>query len=150
LRACQFVNPRRERFRGQDVLVFDFEPNPEYKPRNLEEKLIQKLAGVMWVDEAAHDVARLEAYFVNDMRIAGGLVANLQKGTGFIFEQAFINNEVWLPTYEEAHVGVRVLLVKNFRVNQVTQYSNYTKFNVESIATIGRPKPAADTPPKQP
>src|SRR5207249_1991740 len=28
LRACQFVNPRRERFRGQDVLVFDFEPNP--------------------------------------------------------------------------------------------------------------------------
>src|SRR5438132_9423508 len=27
LRACQFVNPRRERFRGQDVLVFDFEPN---------------------------------------------------------------------------------------------------------------------------
>src|SRR3984957_5791396 len=25
LRASQFVNPRRERFRGQDVLVFDFE-----------------------------------------------------------------------------------------------------------------------------
>src|SRR6266852_8487408 len=32
LRACQFVNPRRERFRGQDVLVFDFEPNPEFNP----------------------------------------------------------------------------------------------------------------------
>src|SRR4029077_19848765 len=30
LRACQFVNPRHERFRGQDVLVFDFEANPEY------------------------------------------------------------------------------------------------------------------------
>src|ERR1700688_2898079 len=30
LRACQFVNPRRERFRGHDVLVFDFEPNPEF------------------------------------------------------------------------------------------------------------------------
>src|SRR5208282_477484 len=26
LRASNFVNPRRERFRGQDVLVFDFEP----------------------------------------------------------------------------------------------------------------------------
>ena len=37
--ACrQFVNPRRERFRGQDVLVFDFEPNPEYKPKNMEER----------------------------------------------------------------------------------------------------------------
>src|SRR5208337_4417230 len=36
LRTSQFVNPRRERFRGQDVLVFDFEPNPEYKPKTLE------------------------------------------------------------------------------------------------------------------
>jgi hypothetical protein len=32
LRACQFVNPRRERFRGQDMLVFDFQPNPEFQP----------------------------------------------------------------------------------------------------------------------
>src|SRR6266567_5451313 len=36
LRACQFVNPRRERFRGQDVLVFDFELNPEFQPHKLE------------------------------------------------------------------------------------------------------------------
>src|SRR5580693_9949424 len=110
LRACQFVNPRRERFRGEDVLVFDFEPNPEYKAHKLVEKIIQKLAGVIWIDEKAHDVARLEAYFVGDFRFAGGLLANLQKGTSFIFEQAYVNNEIWLPTFLEAHIGVRVLL----------------------------------------
>jgi hypothetical protein len=141
LRACQFVNPRRERFRGQDVLVFDFEPNPEFKAHKLEEKVVQKLAGVIWVDEKAHDVARLAAYFVSDVKIAGGLLANVQKGTSFIFEQAFINNEVWLPTYEEAHVGVRVLLLKGFRVNAVTRYSDYKKFHVESLATVAPPKP---------
>jgi hypothetical protein len=152
LRACQFVNPRRERFRGQDVLVFDFEPNPEFNAHKLEEKVVQKLAGVVWIDEKAHDVARLEAYFVGDMKFAGGLLANLQKGTGFVFEQAFINNEVWLPTYEEAHVGVRVLLVKGIKVNEVTRYSDYKKFNVETLATIGKPKVAAEAsasdPPK--
>src|SRR5438094_651243 len=47
LRACQFVNPRRERFRGQDVLVFDFEPNPEFQPTKLEERVVQKVAGVL-------------------------------------------------------------------------------------------------------
>jgi hypothetical protein len=146
LRACQFVNPRRERFRGQDVLVFDFEPNPEFKPHKLVEKLVQKLAGVIWVDEKAHDVARLEAYFTGDMRIAGGLLANLQKGTSFVFEQAFVNNEVWLPTYEEAHVGVRVLLVKGFKVNAVTRYSDYRKFSVETLSTIARPKGTAESP----
>jgi len=145
LRACQFVNPRRERFRGQDVLVFDFEPNPEFKAHKLEEKVVQKLAGVVWIDEKARDVARLEAYFVGDIKFAGGLLANLQKGTSFVFEQAFINNEVWLPTYEEVHVGVRVLLVKGIKVNEVTQYSDYKKFNVETLATIGKPKGAAET-----
>ena len=142
LRACQFVNPRRERFRGQDVLVFDFEPNPEFKPRKLVEKVVHQLAGVIWIDEKAHDVARLEAYFVGDFRFGGGVIANLQKGTSFVFEQAYINNEVWLPTYEEAHIGARFLLVKSIQVNEVTRYTDYKKFNVDSIATIGKPKNA--------
>jgi hypothetical protein len=160
LRAAQFVNPRRERFRGQDVLVFDFEPNPEFKPHKMVEKVVHELAGVIWIDEKAHDVARLEAYFLGDFRIAGGVLANLQKGTSFTFEQAFVNNEVWLPTYEEAHVGVRVLLVKGFKINAVTRYSDYKKFNVESVASIGKPKSntdpsapgdgTADPPPSKP
>lgn len=142
LRAAQFVNPRRERFRGQDVLVFDFEPNPEYKPHKMEEKLIQKLAGVIWVDEHALQVVRMEAYFLSDMRFAGGLLANLQKGSSFVFEQAYLNDEVWLPTYMEAHIGARFLLVKGIKVNVVTRYSDYKRFNVETINTIGKPNPS--------
>jgi len=151
LRACQFVNPRRERFRGQDVLVFDFEPNPEFKPHKLAEKVVQKLAGVVWIDEKAHDVVRLEAYFVGDMRLAGGLLANLQKGSGFVFEQQFVNDEVWLPTYMEAHIGARVLLFKGIKVNVATRYWDYKKFNVATLSTISKPKatePAADPPTK--
>src|SRR2546422_4735528 len=146
LRACQFVNPRRERFRGQDVLVFDFEPNPEFKPHKLAEKVVQKLAGVVWVDEKAHDVARLEAYFTGDMKLAGDLLANLQKGTSFVYEQGFVNNEVWLPTYMEAHIGVRFLLVKGIKASIVTRYSDYKKFNVETLSTISKPKGAAEAP----
>jgi hypothetical protein len=147
LRVCQFVNPRRERFRGQDVLVFDFEPNPEYKPKNLEERVVKELAGVVWIDEKAKDVVRLEAYFVGDVHIGGGVLANLQKGTSFIFEQAYINNEVWLPTYLEAHVGVRLLLVKGIKVNVTTKYSDYKRFNVETLSTINKPKEAAPAKP---
>ena len=153
LRACQFVNPRRERFRGQDVLVFDFEPNPEYKAHKMVEKVVQKLAGVIWVDEKAHDVARLEAYFVGDMKIGGGLLANLQKGTSFVFEQGFVNDEVWLPTYMEGHIGVRFLLVKGIKASIVTRYWDYKKFNVETLSIITKPKGAPDAsanPPTKP
>jgi hypothetical protein len=108
--------------------------------------VVQKLAGVIWIDEKSHDVARLEAYFVGDFKLAAGMLANLQKGTSFVFEQAFINNEVWLPTYAEVHLGVRVLLVKGFKVNAVIRYSDYQRFNVESISTVGKPKGGADAP----
>src|SRR6266853_4629921 len=146
LRACQFVNPRRERFRGQDVLVFDFEPNSEFKPHKLVEKFAQKLAGVVWIDEKARDVARLEAYFTGDMKIAGGLLANLQRGTSIVYEQGFVNDEVWLPTYIEAHIGVRFLLVKGIKASIVTRYWDYKKFNVETLSTISKPKGAAEAP----
>jgi len=145
LRVCQFVNPRRERFRGQDVLVFDFEPNPEYKPKNLEERVVKELAGVVWIDEKAKDVVRLEAYFVGDVHIGGGLLANLQRGTSFTFEQAYVNGEVWLPTYLEAHIGVRLLLVKGIKMNLTTRYSDYKRFNVETLNTIKKPKEADDS-----
>jgi len=148
LRVSQFVNPRRERFRGQDVLVFDFEPNPEYKPKNFVEHVVKELAGVVWIDEKAKDVVRLEAYFVGDVHIGGGLLANLQKGTSFTFEQAYINNEVWLPTYVEGHVGVRFLMVKGIRASVITRYSDYKRFNVETLNTIGKPKETADAPAK--
>lgn len=148
LRVSQFVNPRRERFRGQDVLVFDFEPNPEYKPKNLVEKVVKELAGVVWIDEKAKDVVRLEAYFVGDLHIGGGVLANLQKGTSFVFEQAYINNEVWLPTYVEAHVGLRLLLVKGLKVNVTTKYSDYKRFNVETLSTINKPKETTEAPSK--
>ena len=101
---------------------------------------MQKLAGSVWVDEKAHDVVRLEAYFTGDAKIGGGLLANVQKGTGFVFEQEFVNNEVWLPTYAEAHVGARVLLVKGFHVTDITRYSDYKKYHVGATSVISPPK----------
>jgi len=141
LRTCQFVNPRRERYRGRSVLVFDFEANPEYKAHGLAEHIIQKLAGTIWVDEEAKDVARLEAYFAKDARILGGLLASVHKGTAFIFEQEFVNNEVWLPTYEEMHLGVRALLLIGFNMSEVTRYSDYKKLPAETPSASSSAKP---------
>jgi len=100
---------------------------------------------VIWVDEKALDVARLDAFFVSDVKIAGGLLADVQKGTRIILEQEFVNNEVWLPTYQSVHVDLRFLLVKGVRVDETTRYSDYQRFNVATIATIGKPKGVEDS-----
>jgi hypothetical protein len=130
LSAENFTNPRREIFRGQEVIVFDFGPNPDYKPKNMMENLVQKLVGVIWVDEQARDVVRLEARFSDNFKIAGGLLASLSKGSNFVFEQTLVNNEVWLPSYDEVHAAARLVFVK-VKANQIDRYSDYKKFSSE-------------------
>jgi hypothetical protein len=41
-----------------------------------------------------------------------------------------------------------VLLVKGFKLNAITRYSDYKRFNVETLNSIGKPKeaPPATTP----
>jgi hypothetical protein len=128
LRASQFVNPRRERFHGTEMIVFDFQPRPGYKPRNLSERLIETLSGVIWIDENAKEVVRLEARTNDNFKIGGGLVVSLQKGMYFAFEQEFVRDEVWLPSYAEIHISARAFLFFKFKGDVINRYSNYKKF----------------------
>ena len=145
LRAERFTNPRRELFRGQQVIVFDFGPNPDYKPKNLAENIVQKLGGVLWVDEQARDVARLEARFNDNVKIGGGILASLSKGSNLVFEQTLVNNEVWLPSYSEVHAAARVVFFK-VKANEIDRYSDYKKFSSEVKLGVSTP---VEEPPKQ-
>ncbi|HUI57408.1 MAG TPA: hypothetical protein VLY04_20670 [Bryobacteraceae bacterium] len=131
LRAVRFLNLRRERFRGHDVIAVDFGPNPEYKPKKMIEGIIQKLMGVVWIDEQALDVVRLEGHFADTAKIGGGVLAAIDKGSSFVFEQAKMNDEVWLPVYAEFHVAGRFLVIKA-RANEIDRYSDYKKFKTDS------------------
>jgi len=129
LRAENFTNPRRQIFRGQEVIAFDFAGNPGYKPNKLIERIIQKVSGTMWVDEPAREIVRLEGSFAESAKVGGGLLGSVQKGSNFVFEQDKINGEIWLPSYAEAHVAGRILVVK-LKQNFVDRYSDYKKFRV--------------------
>lgn len=132
LRANKLVNPRRERFRGRDVIVFDFEPLPGYKPQKDYEKFFGKTAGAIWVDVTDKQVARVEARLVEAYKVAGGLLASLREGATFTLESDRVNNEIWLPTRADINLAVKVLLVKGINVTQSIAYGNYKRFNVDA------------------
>lgn len=143
LRASNLLNPRRERFRGRDVIVFDFEPNPAFDFKNAKSmlKFFGKTAGVMWIDEKDKQVARLEAYLFDSYNVGGGVLAKLKKGASFVLEQERVNDEIWLPSVADINLSVRVLLVKGIDVNQVVRSYDYRKFATEvKDAKVGEPK----------
>ncbi len=133
LRASNLINPRRERFRGRDVIVFDFEPNPAFDLKNAQSmlKFFGKTAGVMWVDEEDKQVARIEAVLADNFNVGGGVLAKLRKGASFTMDQERINNEIWLPSQTDINMSIRVLLVKGLELNQVVKSYDYRKLSTE-------------------
>jgi len=133
LRMSNFTHPRWEEYRHHSVIVFDFAPNPSYKPRSKLEDLLHKLVGTLWVDDDARQVVRLEAHLSDAYKLGGGLLASIHKGASLVIEQAKMNDEVWLPSYVEMHFSARLLLVASALGDYTSRFSDYKKFRVETV-----------------
>ena len=140
LRISEITSIRREMFRGHEVIAFDFEPRKGFKPKNRGEDIVNKLAGTIWVDEAAQQVARLEARFTASYKIAGGMLASIGPSTAFAFDQEKIGDEVWLPSSMEANLSARVLLLAKFNRSIERRYSDYKKYQIDSKYDLTKPK----------
>ncbi len=136
LRTSRFTNPRWVKLRGRKVLAFDFYPNPAYKPRTKAERICHDLEGVAWVDPQAKEVVRLQAGFDGSFKIAGGLLASVEKGTTVTLEQTFVDGDVWLPSSDAFNAHLRLLLLKGLKLNFVNRYSGYRVFDVRSLSKI--------------
>jgi hypothetical protein len=124
--------PRRESYRGRPTIVFDFVGRKDAKTHGMVEDASKKLKGAIWIDEADRQVAHLEVVFADNFHVAGGLLANIQKGTTFHFDQAPVAEGLWLPTGGEAMVQARVLLLKNMRQHFTEKVYGYKRFSVET------------------
>jgi hypothetical protein len=125
-------NPRRESYRGRPTIIFDFVGRRDAKTHGLAEDASKKLRGTVWIDEADREIAHLEVSFDDNFHVAGGLVANIQKGSNFHFDQAPVNGDLWLPTGGEGTIQARVLLLKNFRQHITERDYDYKKFQVDA------------------
>lgn len=129
LKVCEFVSPRRERFRDRDAVVFDFRPQAGFKPQNRAESLIAKLVGVVWIDPVDRQVIRLEARLAEGFKMGGGLLLSVKPGAAVVMEQTRMVEGVWLPNFAQINVSVKVLLFGGTDINQTVEWSGYKHFS---------------------
>ncbi len=132
LEIMDVSNPRRENYRGRPTIVFEFVGRKDAKTHGLAEDASKKLKGTIWVDEADRQVAHLEVTFVDNFHIGGGLLANVQRGSNFRFDQAPVDGGLWLPTGGEGMLQARVLLLKNMRQHFNERNYNYQRFRIDT------------------
>jgi hypothetical protein len=124
--------PRRETFRNRPTIVFDFVGRKDAKTHGMAEDASKKLKGTIWIDEADRQVAHLEVTFYDNFHVAGGLLANIQKGSSFRLDQAPVDDGLWLPTGGEGNVQARIVLVKSMRQHFTERSYDYKRFSVET------------------
>jgi len=125
-------NPRREVNRGRPTIIFDFIGRRNAKTHGMIEDASKKLQGTLRVDEADRQVAHLDVSFNDNFHVAGGLLANIQKGSNFHFDQAPVDDGLWLPTGGEGTMQAKLLMVKNLRQHFVERDYDYKRFRVEA------------------
>jgi hypothetical protein len=123
-----FTHARRMQLNGRNTIAVDFSGDPKATTRNRAEEVIRDLAGTAWIDEQDHILSRVEGHFVNSFKIAGGLVASVQKDTHFSMEQIKVNDEVWLPARFEGQGSFHALLFFGFNGGAQIVNSDFRKF----------------------
>ncbi|MEJ7623188.1 MAG: hypothetical protein WKF34_04285 [Pyrinomonadaceae bacterium] len=137
LKGSLLINPRRERFKDREVIVFDYEPNPKFNPKTQNEKLFALCVGAVWVDVASKQVVRLEAVL---SKSAGNFFAKAKRGTSFTLDNEFVNNEIWLPSRADISVQIKILFV-GIDINNLVTYGDYRRFSTEvKDAVVGDEK----------
>lgn len=137
LKGSLLVNARRERFKNRDVIVFDYEPNPAFKPQTRNEKLFALCNGAVWVDNATKQVVRLEAVLTQN---AGNFIAKAKRGASFSLENEIINNEIWLPSQADINLQIKILFA-GININNLIKYGDYRRFETEvKDAKVGEEK----------
>ena len=133
LPVAETSNPLRIQWKGRPTLQFDFKGDQKAEAHSIESKAARKLEGKIWIDEADRQVARLEVEFYEPFRIAGGLLASIQKGTVIKIDQAPIGEGLWMPDESEEHMNMRVV-TKGVRQHVSIKSFDFKRFNVDAVA----------------
>ena len=140
LRAQRLTNGHRETRNGRSTIVYDLVGDPEFHPRNLEERFAQAVTGRLWMDEDAGTPAELRIETTRDVKIGGGLLANLHKGFALRLTQQRQPEGVWLTKSVNGNGDVRAGLFFHPRFRFKEELDNCRLFSVESKDLLHEPK----------
>ena len=110
LTAVQLANGHRERVNGRSVLFYDIVPNPKFQASNLNQRFAQVMQGKMSIDEETGEMVDLNIKSVQDLKIAGGMLANLHKGFWLHVHNQPQLDGVWLTDLAEGSGDARAAL----------------------------------------
>lgn len=112
---------------GRDTWVIDGDPRPDFHAHLKEAEMLTKFRGRLWIDKQEMQLAKMDVEAIDTVSF-GWVLARIHKGTRFVYAQARINDEIWLPQYYQAKLDARIALFKSAREEDEGTFRDYRKF----------------------
>lgn len=97
--------------RGDDTILH-FKPDPNFDPPDFESKVFAAMEGEMAVDNKQLRIATIKGRLVQDVKIFGGILGQLNAGGTFDVERRETGNGVWQITETHVHIQGHALIFK--------------------------------------
>jgi len=110
--------------RGDRALSkYKMDPNPAFKPTTRFTSIFPKVRGLVWIDEASGELARIEGDVTEDISV-GLFLGKIYKGSHFMQERYEFLPGLWLTSFSQYDFDGRRFF-SSFSVHERTFYSNY-------------------------
>ena len=110
MQAMMLANGHRQVVDGRSVLFYDIVPNPKFDAKNINQHLAQVMQGKVSIDEQTGELIDINVTSVADLKIGGGLVANVHKGLWLHIRNQPRPDGVWLTDLAEGSGDARAAL----------------------------------------
>jgi len=110
-------------------IVLHFRPDSKFRPPDLEARVFAAMEGDMAIDRDQHRIASLKGRLIHDVKIAYGLLGNLEAGGTFDVERRELRPHVWQITETHVHIHGHALIFKN-----ISEEEDDVKMHFEQIA----------------
>ncbi len=110
LHALKFTDGHRQMVNGRSTLYYDLIGDPVFHPKGAGETFLHNMAGAIAVDEETGQLVELNAHLDHDVKIGGGLIANVHKGAWMHVHQVRQPDGVWINDLSEGKGDARAAL----------------------------------------
>jgi hypothetical protein len=95
-----------------DTFILGFKPDPNFRPPDMEARVMGEMAGTLVVDKKQHRIQTMEGALSEDINIGFGILGRLHKGGTFDVERRQLAPGLWQITQTHVHIEGRALFFK--------------------------------------
>ena len=107
--AFVFSNPHPE----GSYLRIDFQPNPDYSPQSMEQRVLHGMSGSLLIDPHQQRLRELNGRLPDDLKIGFGLIATIHGGSSFSTTRTPVSGNEWKTAVIHTDIAGRAIFFKS-------------------------------------